>query len=154
MVRKLLAVAALVGLGAACCPIPVPRRATVRPDLTVTVVDAAGQPVANAAVRVRRFISGPPPETETHRWTATTDAAGAVHLDAIEQTETTLPLMMHGVVWYGWQVCAVGPGPAGGAVGSADHLHHAGSPIEPPVAVALRLDPSRPDCAWEAWTGP
>lgn len=132
----------------ACCPVPVYRDVSVRPDLTVTVVDAAGQPVPGAAVRVRRFISGPPPATETHRWTGATDEAGTLHLDAIAQREPSMPLMMHGVNWYGWQVCAVA------ATGSAGETHHGRTPVEPPVALQLTLDPAAPDCAWEPWTGP
>lgn len=147
-VFRILAVGAGLLASAACCPIPVSRAVSERPDLTVEVFDSSGLPAAGATVTVRRAIVGPPPKTETHRWTTTTDLHGRAHLPAIEVRETTLPLMMHGVPWYGWQVCASTPD------GAATFLHEAGAPVEPPVALRLRLGPLAADCAWETWAGP
>ena len=99
-------VAAVIGIGTACCPIPVPRQVSVRPRFEVSVVDAAGAGVPGATVTLMRRIEAPPPDEEIARWTATTDPAGLAVFDALEATEGTYPLMMHGVVFYGWVACA------------------------------------------------
>lgn len=81
---------------------------------------------------------------ETHRWTVTADASGAATLDAIEQSEPYMPLMMHGVEWYAWEVCAEHGG------GAASVRHSASTPVEPPVMLSIVVDPAKPDCGWEA----
>lgn len=146
MVVRALGVAGVLLVGTACCPIPVPRQVTVRPALTVTVVDASGRP-ADATLTVRRYVSGPPPDTETHRWTAPAPGGHAT-LDGIEQSETMLPLMMHGVPWYSWQICAVGP------AGAASTTVDATAPIHPTASVSLTLDAAATDCGWRDMTGP
>jgi hypothetical protein len=142
-VARLLGVAGTLAVLGACCPIPLKRQVSVRPELTVTVADADGAPVAHAAVLVRRITNGPPPTRETHHWTTATDATGTVVLDAIEESETYLPLMMHGVEWYAWEVCVRDTR----GVGTAQHSGR--TPVEPPVVVPITLDPGRTDCEWE-----
>lgn len=102
----------LVGLGA-CCPIPIDREVTVRPQLHLTVEGSDGAPVVGATITARRLIVGPPPLTETARWTGNTGPGGKVVLAELKATEPHMPLMMHGVNWYGWQVCAEHGGAAG-----------------------------------------
>ena len=56
--RRLLLVMGGLALGTACCPIPVPRKVSVRPRIEVTVVDADGNPVPGAALTLGRWIEG------------------------------------------------------------------------------------------------
>lgn len=125
-----------LGLGAACCPIPVPRRVSVRPRLEVEVVDGAGAAVPGATLTLGRWIEGPPPDTEVDRWTATTDPSGRHVFDAIEATESAMPLMMHGVPWYGWRLCAESPG-----LGAGTWELGATQPVMGPATATITLVP-------------
>ena len=125
----------------ACIPLPLPRQVSVRPQLDIVANTASGEPVMGAEIRVRRFISGPPPDTETHRWEAATGVDGRLLLSAIEARESYMPLMMHGVNWYSWDVCASHP-----TLGVATHTVHGTQPVMEPVAVPLVLDPAVTSC--------
>lgn len=141
MTRLLGIALVLAGLGA-CCPIPLTRRVSERPELTVRVHDVEGRRV-DAEVTVRRVTTGPPPSRETHRWSERTGSDGEVIWPAIEATETYAPLMMHGVEWYSWDVCAV-------AEAGAHSVRLPGrTPVVPPATVELTLEPDRTDCGWE-----
>ncbi|MCB9688262.1 MAG: carboxypeptidase regulatory-like domain-containing protein [Alphaproteobacteria bacterium] len=134
--RRLLLVAAGLGVGTACCPIPVPRRVSVRPRIEVTVTDADGRAVSGATLTLARWIEGPPPDTEVDRWSATTDPAGQHVFDAIEATESAMPLMMHGVPWYGWRLCAEAPG-----LGAGTWELGATQPVMGPTTAGVTLVP-------------
>ena len=140
----LAALAGLIGVGAACCPIPLTRDVTVRPQLALEVRTHEGKPADGVDLTVRRLVTGPPPLTETERWTATTGPDGRVRLDAIERRERYAPLMMHGVNWYGWEVCAEHP-----KYGSGSARHDGTAPVVGPVSLTIDLDTSRADCGWE-----
>lgn len=129
---RLAAAAALLAGLAACCPIPLSRAITVRPELSVQVVDASGAG-APARVRIARRTAGPPPDTELEVWWAETDAQGAVVVPRIDGTDTIMPLMMHGVTWYAWELCAEGVG------GVARTEVYATAPEHPSAAVRLEL---------------
>ncbi|MCA9491530.1 MAG: hypothetical protein KC656_19820 [Myxococcales bacterium] len=134
--RRLLLVMGGLALGTACCPIPVPRKVSVRPRIEVTVVDADGNPVPGAALTLGRWIEGPPPETEVDRWTEAADAVGKHVFDAIEATESTMPLMMHGVPWYGWRLCAEAP-----ELGAGTWELAATQPVMAPATARVTLVP-------------
>ena len=107
-------IAALVCLAVACCPFPKKRTTLIRPGGTVRVLDAAtGEPIEGANVVLRRVRVGPPPQIETHSWSAATNAKGEVSFELELGTETTMPLMMHGVPQWGFEVCATHPGRSG-----------------------------------------
>lgn len=143
-----IVVAALMGT-TACIPIPMWRQATVRPALELTLTTHEGKPAPEVEVRIRRFISGPPPDTETHRWIDASDAEGKLVLEALEQQERYAPLMMHGVNWYAWQICADHP-----KYGVATHRIGGTQPLMPAQTVALQLDPQVPGCDWTPMSPP
>ena len=126
--------ATLGALAVACCPIPIPRDVSVRPELTLEVVDSEGNPLEGAELEVRRYISGPPPPTEMNLWTARTGPGGVVVLAEIVQSENSLPLMMHGVNWYGWEACATHPDHTLGCA-----RYDARQPVESPRTLRVRM---------------
>ena len=104
-------VVASLCLAVACCPFPKKRTTLIRPEGTVRVLDAAsGEPLEGAEVVLRRVRVGPPPHIETHSWTAVTDARGEASFEMELGTETVMPLMMHGVPQWGFEVCVTSPG--------------------------------------------
>ncbi len=131
--RRAIVATAAIAVTPGCCPIPWLRTVSVRPELTVEVTDAHGAPVAGAEVVVRRFVAAPGPEDALNRWTATTGPDGRITLPAIEETETVLPLMMHGVPWYGWEACVQAPGPP------VCERVQATRPVEAPHTLTLAL---------------
>lgn len=89
-----------------CCPFPWKRTTLIRPDGTVTVVDAdTGEPLDGATVVLRRYRVGPPPRIETHRWESDTGPDGEASFEMELAKETVMPLMMHGVPQWGFEVC-------------------------------------------------
>lgn len=83
----------------------------VRPAGEVAVVDLSGAPIADARVILVRL------EVEPHlvampknRWEFTTDATGFVRVAHETGTETSYPLLPHGVGSDAWHVCVEAPG--------------------------------------------
>ena len=138
-----------VAILAACCPIPLSRDITERPGIEVVVSSPDGKLVDQSKVTVRRYISGPPPATERNRWHEVTADDGVALFPEIVVSEIYLPLMMHGVNWYSWQVCAEHP-----TLGSASETHNGGQPMESRFKMNLVLDPAKKDCGWEEMPGP
>jgi hypothetical protein len=92
-------------LGGCCCPTG--RQIVRSPEVDVEVIDGeSGEPVAGARVRLCRVRIGPPPDAVVDRWTHTTDDEGRTAFEYVEGTETTMPLMPHGVAQRGWELCA------------------------------------------------
>lgn len=108
MIRRLAVVAAL--LSGACCPVPWHRTVLDAPGSNVRVIDAAGNAVPGATVTVRRYNLGPPPRRQTGLWTATTSSNGAASFSQSSTGEWVMPLMMHGVPQWAWEVCVAAPG--------------------------------------------
>lgn len=110
MLNSRLVIIATVALGSGCCPIPLPREKIVVPALDMRI-QAGGDPLAAARVHVARFEYYPHfrPETKI-AVLGTTDSEGRVVFEQKTQTETSMPLMMHGVPSYGWQLCAEADG--------------------------------------------
>ena len=131
--------AALGSVAVACCPIPIPRNVTVRPQLSIDVVDAQGAPVAGADLTVRRFIANPGPETLMDEWQARTSADGGASLSEIIKSEPSLPLMMHGVNWYGWEACATHPDHPDGCA-----RYDARQPLESPQSLHIQMGVGSP----------
>lgn len=102
-----LAVAAM-----GCCPIPIPRTVEVRPLGRIEVVSAGDeQPVAGALVLLAREEAAPHPrEGAVERWGAQADDRGVARFTKKERREWSYPLMMHGVTFYKWRICAQAPG--------------------------------------------
>jgi hypothetical protein len=102
----------MAGGALGCCPIPIPRTVEVRPLGRVEVVAAAGeQPVAGASVLLAREEAAPHPrEGAVERWGAQADAKGVARFTKEERREWSYPLMMHGVTFYKWRICAQAPG--------------------------------------------
>lgn len=125
---------ALVAVGAACCPIPVPRDVSVRPQLTIEVTTPEGVGLEGAEIEVRRFIANPGPETLMDRWVARSGPGGTVTLSEIVQSEPHLPLMMHGVNWYGWEACATHPDHPTGCA-----RYDARKPVEDPLTLRVSM---------------
>lgn len=107
--RLVIALPLLVG---SC--IPVWRQTLLRPAGAVVVRDAAtAAPIVGAQVLVRRYNIGPPPRKQSHAWPAVTDAAGRAHFTLLTGREWVMPLMMHGVPQWSFDVCVNAPGYAG-----------------------------------------
>ena len=111
----------------------------MRPELHLVLETHEGKRAPGVEVLARRFVSGPPPDTETHRWKAISDIHGTVSFKAIEASEPHMPLMMHGVNWYSWQICASHP-----KYGVATYQHDARQPVEGPVHVTCLFIFERP----------
>lgn len=93
------------------CFVPVPRTVVVTPRARVSVVRSEdGRPIAGATVVLARWSD--PHDQPQGRWTAATDAHGEARFSRREQSERVLPLMMHGVPFYRWNLCAEAPGRA------------------------------------------
>lgn len=93
-----------------CCPIPVPRTATVYPEIRATVTDAdSGVPISESTVFVQRVHLGPPPTEILGHTEAITDPGGKARLAAVSEREFVMPLMMHGVPHRGWRICISHP---------------------------------------------
>ena len=106
--RKLLLIGVIACAG---CVVPWRRGVLLRPEGAVAVRDArGGAPLVGAHVIVRRYRLGPPPGHESHRWTAVTDGAGQAAFGALIGHEWVMPLMMHGVPQWSWDVCVERPG--------------------------------------------
>ena len=90
--------------GGCCCT---SDRAIVRsPEVDVRVIDQqSGERVEGASIELCRVRIGPPPDAVVDRWEQTTDADGRVSFDFVGGSETTMPLMMHGVAQRAWEVC-------------------------------------------------
>ncbi len=98
---------------AGCCLLPWPRSALLRPAGVVVVRDGTtGAPLPGAKVTVRRFNLGPPPATEDRRYLARTDLQGRAAFTALTSREWVLPLMMHGVPQWAFDVCVESTGHA------------------------------------------
>ena len=138
LLRVVLPVLTLL-LGLACCPIPIPRQGLLRPDLEITVTDAGGAPVPGVEVILRRTIAAPGPATEIARFVTLTDEHGVARFDRAEVTDTVMPLMMHGVPYIDFEICAQTE--AASASGWVD----AGLE-DAPSTLALVLDPAGPLC--------
>ena len=90
---------------------PCHRTVLARPEGTIHVIDAATRaPIPGATVTVARYRLGPPPRVETDRWTLTTDSSGAASTSLADRGEWVMPLMMHGVPQWAWEVCVSAPG--------------------------------------------
>lgn len=83
------------------------RTVVTRPGLSVTVVDAAGAPVAGADVFVHWWSYPHARLEETHRFT--TDATGAVVTTEATRSERIAPFCMHGVPEHHYTLCAGSP---------------------------------------------
>lgn len=94
-----------------CCPIPWPTTVTVTPAVAVTVT-AEGSALAGADVVLARYEYHPhfAPERGARKAQGRTDDQGRFAFELVEETETSMPLMMHGVAGYGWQLCAEATG--------------------------------------------
>lgn len=82
--------------------------ATIRPELTIRVVDASGQPVAGAHVMVVHQTM--PHSTLRDWWSLETGVDGTVAVTELSRRETSAPLCIHGVVHHEFVVCAGRPG--------------------------------------------
>lgn len=106
-----LALATVVPLAAtACCPIPVPRMAMLRPEAHVQVVDAAGGQALEGATVVMQRYEAAPHRTMVARWPRASDGDGKVEFPSGREREWIMPLMMHGVPFYGWRICVMHDG--------------------------------------------
>lgn len=106
-----VAIVLLVLALASCCPFPWPRVTLIRPGGTVRVLDAQkGEPLEDATVIVRRYRLGPPPRIETHTFEERTDASGEASFEIELGKETVMPLFMHGVPQWAFEVCVVHEG--------------------------------------------
>jgi len=123
----------------------------------VRVVDDTGDPVEDATVVVRRYRVGPPPHIETHRFEARTDTDGEATFEIDVGKESVMPLMMHGVPQWGFEVCATAPGYSSAhsswlVVAPQDDRHTVGQIREPLVLV---LSPGvDEECTWEQLDSP
>ena len=104
-------VCALPLLAPLACFVPMPRTVVLTPSARVRVVRSEdGQPIAGATVVLARRSD--PHDQAQGRWTATTGARGEARFARREESETVMPLMMHGVPFYRWNLCAQAPGRA------------------------------------------
>lgn len=113
MLERYIALSTLTFLvlsASGCCFIPVPRSYVVFQKVDVTVHDKEG-PVENARVTQARYIYHPHfvPETEI-KSSVRTDASGKVTFQESTSKEWVMPLMMHGVPGFGWQLCVEADG--------------------------------------------
>jgi hypothetical protein len=83
------------------------RRLVTLPAAEITVVDAAGQPLAGAAVRIHWWSYPHARLEQTHRFTAGAD--GRVVTTEQARRESVAPLCMHGVPEHHYTVCAGAP---------------------------------------------
>lgn len=91
--------------------IPVPRSVVLQPQGAVVVRDQdSGAPIAAARVLLRRYNLGPPPRRESRRFTANSDASGRALFTLETGHEWVMPLMMHGVPQWAFDVCIAAPG--------------------------------------------
>ncbi len=96
---------------AGCLPIPVPRTVMTQPAGTVRVLSEETEAlVSKASVTVARYHVAPPPTREENKplqqWTISSDEEGEAHFTYQSEREWTAPLMMHGVPYRVWVVCA------------------------------------------------
>lgn len=125
--------------------IPIPRTTALRPAGTVQVRAAdTGAPIAAARVLVRRFNLGPPPRRETHRHEGRTGEDGRATFQAETAREWVMPLMMHGVPQWAFDVCVDAPGFAGRA--AAWHIDHGEPPAQPLPDLTIALQRGAASC--------
>lgn len=117
---RLPSVALVLAVGAALASlsgcIPVWRKTLLCPAGVVRVHDATtGAPLAGARVIVRRYNVGPPPSRESHRFEAVTAPDGRAVFKAQTAHEWVMPLMMHGVPQWAFDICVDADGHRGAA---------------------------------------
>jgi sterol desaturase/sphingolipid hydroxylase (fatty acid hydroxylase superfamily) len=109
-VAELVPIMLFVGLSSGCCPIPVPFSETLWPALEVHVQGPDG-PVEGAALTVARYVYFPHFQPESEKTvSARTDHEGRHFFEHESKREWHMPLMMHGVPGYGWQLCVEATG--------------------------------------------
>ncbi len=91
---------ASVPLGFVVCT----QRVVARPGVTVTVVDAAGSPVADAVVVLDGWSQ--PHSRFERRDVVRTDAAGRVQTTELARREMIWPMCQHGIPRYHHTICA------------------------------------------------
>lgn len=96
---------------AGCLPILVPRKVMTQPEGTVRVVSKeTAAPLSEASVTVARYHVAPTPtedeEEPLQRWTISSNEEGEAHFTFESKREWVMPLMMHGVPFRAWVVCA------------------------------------------------
>ena len=98
--------------------IPVWRSTLLRPNGAVVVRDAQSDaPIEHARVVVRRYNLGPPPQRKSHQYIDYTATDGRVRFAPLSGHEWVMPLMMHGVPQWAFDVCVDAPGYHGQTVG-------------------------------------
>ena len=107
--RPAMALGLLIVLVLPClgCPIPIPRSTVLQPKVTLQVQDPAGNPVAGAPVAVT--LGSQPHSRRHHTRVFITDRTGHVGLEEIRKTKWVMPLMLHGVPQYFWEICISTP---------------------------------------------
>jgi hypothetical protein len=80
------------------------RNATIRPALTIRVIDPAGAPVANTQVMIMHEVS--PGSEACDWWPMVTGADGTVSTTRLTRGEMVAPFVMHGVPHHAFFVCA------------------------------------------------
>lgn len=106
--HKLVAVAALLVVGAACIPLPMPMAYVVVPGVSFEVTDGSG-PAAGAEVMLVRAMLPHHEPVRTQIDRVHTDAHGVVAFAEERRSEIVMPLMMHGVHQYVWSWCVSAP---------------------------------------------
>ena len=103
MMKRILAAALVLAAGAV--PGCVCRRdATIRPELVIRVVDAAGKPVAGAHVMLMHQTH--PYSALRDWWPMETGADGTVRATEATRSEAVAYFCMHGVTQHSYFVCA------------------------------------------------
>ena len=93
------------------CVIPVYRSTVLLPTGTVIVRDTESHaPIDHARVFVRRYNVGPPPRRQSHQYIGITAADGRTSFTLVKGHEWAMPLMMHGVTQWAFDVCVDAPG--------------------------------------------
>lgn len=132
--------AASLVVATGCCPIPVPRTATLVPETRVIVWDGeTGEPIADAKVRLERHQIGPPPGSFEDSYETRTDEAGRAYFEEKEETERTAPLMMHGVPHREWAVCIRHDDYE--TVYAPDRVSEDGGTVDEPFHTEVKLQP-------------
>ena len=124
-----MAVVAAAFLVSACVPYPVYK--TLQPEASITVLDAANQPVAG--VEVTLVSKAYPYGREKGRVTKTTEANGVASFEAMREWRTEV-LMIHGSEEFFWNWCIR-------KTGFATHVTSNRSASEFQRAVQVRLKP-------------